>query len=143
MTDFSLSPVSTFTFEDLRWDLTPPEGGFVISGTLDVSALTAAQHFPNGYVPSGLVLARRTSDQLLIPYLDAGTGGASTAVGVLRASLPVTRFVGGGNRTKLGVALLVHGVVDTAKLPFTSSNAAAGGYLDANGKVDLPLVYWK
>jgi heptaprenylglyceryl phosphate synthase len=143
MTDFALSPSQAYAFENLDWDLTPQHGGFVISGTLDVAALTEAQHFADGYIKSGLVLARRTSDSLLVPYLEASvTAGVNQAVGVLRASVAVTRLIGGGNRTKIGVACLVHGVVDESKLPFTVGNAAAGGYLDAAAKADLPLIYW-
>lgn len=143
MTDFVVSPNQAFTFENLEWDLTPPEGSYVMGGTLDVAALNAAQHYPNGYVQSGLILARRTSDNLLVPYLDASaTAGVNTAVGVLRASVPVTRFVGNTNRAKVGVAMLVHGMVSISKLPFTVGNAAAGGYIDAAGQTDLKLIYW-
>ena len=143
MTDFVVSPTQAFTFENLEWDLTPPEGGFVMGGTLDVASLNAAQHYPNGYVMSGLILARRTSDSLLVPYLDASaTAGINAAVGVLRASVPVTRLIGGTNRTKIGVAMLVHGMVSVSKLPYTAGNAALGGFLDANGQADLKLIYW-
>ena len=143
MTDFAVSPSQAFTFENLEWDLTPLNGGFVLSGTLDVASLNASQHYANGYVASGLVLAKRTSDNLLVPYLDASaTAGVNQAFGILRASVPITRFVGGGNRTKVGVAVLVHGMVSLSKLPFTSGNAAAGGYIDANGQADLRNVYF-
>lgn len=146
MTDFTVAPTQAWQFENLEWDLTPPEGGFVIAGTLAVAALTAGQHFPNGYVPSGMVLSFATSGPnsgLLVPYLNAaGVGLGDVASGVLRHSVPVTRFVGGSNRTKIGVALLVHGVVSKSKLPLTVGNAAAGGYIDAAGQTDLPLIYW-
>jgi len=142
MTDFALSPLQAFTFENLEWDLTPPEGGFVRSGTLDVSALTAAQHYPNGFVLSGLVLAKNTSTNLLQPYIAAGANGTGTPIGLLRASVPITRLVGGTNRTKVGVAVLCHGVVDSTKLPYTSGNAAAGGFADTAGKTALPLILW-
>lgn len=141
MTDFAVSPAQAFTFENLEWDYTPQHGGFVLAGTLDVASLTSGQHYANGYVASGLVLAKRTSDGLLVPYLDASaTAGVNVAFGILRASVPVTRLVGGGNRTKIGVAVLRHGIVATNKLPFTVGNAAAGGYLDANGQADLKLI---
>lgn len=143
MTDFALSPSYAFTYENLEWDLTPPDGGFVVSGTVDVTALTAAQHYANGFLPSGTVLAKRTSDGLLVPYLDASaTAGVNVAYGLTRASVPITRLQGGAARAKIGVALLVHGVVSASKLPFTSGNAAAGGYIDANGQSDLKLVYF-
>src|SRR3954471_7066661 len=116
MTDFQMTPVQAFTFENLEWDLTPPEGGFVRSGTLDVTALTAAQHYPNGYVQSGLVLAKNTVSNLLVPYIAAGANGAGTPFGILRASVPVSRLVGGTTKAKVGVAVLAHGVVSAGKL---------------------------
>lgn len=140
MTDFTMSPVQAYTFENLEWDLTPPEGGFVLGGTLDISALNATQIYPNGYIKSGLVLARRTTDQLLVPYIAAGASGAGTPIGLLRASVPVTRLVGGTNRTKIGVAVLAHGVINSTLLPYTSGNAAAGGFWDAGAKTALPLI---
>lgn len=143
MTEFSVTSRAV-TFENLEWDYTPPEGGFVQSGTIDVASFSAAQLYPEGYLKSGLILAKSTAGGntgLLIPYLEAGTNGASTAVGVLRASVPITRFTG-VNRTKTGVAYLVHGVVSVSKLPYTVGNAALGGYLDAPARADLPLIYW-
>lgn len=146
MTDFTLTPVQAFQYENLEWDYTPPGHRFVIPGTLVVSALTAAQHYPNGYIPSGMVLSFATTggnSGLLVPYLNAATAGlGDVASGILAASVPVTRLVGGTARTKIGVALLVHGVVSASKLPFTVGNAAAGGYLDATGRTDLPQIYW-
>lgn len=141
MTDFSVF-TTPFQFEDLSWDLTPPENGWVLGGTLDISKFTAAQHFPNGYIPSGTVLGVVTATGLLGPYLDAATDGTQTAVGILRQSLQVIHLLGGTQRTKIGAAYLVHGMVSQSKLPFTSSNAAAGGYLDANGQADLKQIYF-
>ena len=141
MTDFAVSPSQAFTFENLEWDYTPLNGGFVLAGTLDVASLNAGQHYANGYVQSGLVLAKRTSDGLLVPYLDASaTSGVNVAFGVLRASVPITRLSGGTTRTKVGVAVLRHGIVATNKLPYTVGNAALGGYLDANAQTDLRLI---
>lgn len=141
MTDFTMSPLQAYTFENLEWDLTPPEGGFVLSGTLDVASLNAAQIFTStGYIKSGLVLARRSTDQLLVPYIAAGANSTGTPIGLLRASVPVTRLLGGTNRTKIGVAVLAHGVIDSTKLPYTSGNAAAGGFWDAGAKTALPLI---
>jgi hypothetical protein len=50
----------------------------------------------------------------------------------------VTRALGGTNRARIGVALLVHGVVSQSKLPYTSGNAAAGGFVDAGGPYRAP-----
>lgn len=146
MTDFTLSPVTTVVAENLEWDLTPPHGRVVMAGTLAVASLTAAQHYPDGYVKSGMILSLATTggnSGLLVPYLNAATAGlGDVATGVLVASVPITRAIGGSNRTKVGVALMIRGVVSQSKLPYTSGNAAAGGYIDATGKTDLPAVLW-
>lgn len=244
MTDF-IPVVQAYQFEDLSWDYTPPEGGFVQNGTLDISKFDATTHYPNGFIKSGCLLGRVTSGGLLGPYsgraaevqtvnlgaasagtitltfdgattgniafnaaasavqtaleglpnvnpgdvtcsggalpatvnvtfggqyagkdvpqmtgtptgLTGGTitigtstaGGTSvvdgrqTAVGVLRVSVPVTHLIGGGNRTKIGVAYLVHGIVSAAALPYTVGSQPLGGYLDAGARADLPLIYW-
>jgi hypothetical protein len=52
------------------------------------------------------------------------------------------RYGDGSLIPKIGIALLVGGQVDPTKLPYTSGNAATGGYLDANGQADLPLIYF-
>jgi hypothetical protein len=142
VTDFTVFQTGPFQSEDLTWNITPPENEFFLGGTLDLTAFNAAQHYPNGYIPSGTLLAIKAAGGLLIPYLGAGTGGQQTAVGILRHSLQVVRFVGGSSKTKLGAAYMVHGMVSQARLPFNSTNAALGGYVDAAAKTALPLIYW-
>jgi hypothetical protein len=142
MTDFQVFQQSPFVSEDLSWNITPPENEFFLPGTLDLSKFTAAQHWPNGFLPSGTILGVVTATGLLGPYLDTAVDGTTTAVGVLRHSIQVVRYVGGTTKTKVGCAYMVHGMVSQAKLPFTVGNAAAGGYIDAAGKVNLPLIYW-
>lgn len=105
--------------------------------TLDISGFTAAQHFPNGYIPAGMILAQLASG-LFAPYLDAGSGGLSTAVGVLFHDVPVALPLVSTN--DIGAAMMEMGIIIAAKLPYTSGNAAAGGYLDTNGRADL--VNW-
>jgi hypothetical protein len=141
MTDF-VPFVQAYQFEDLSWDLTPPEGGFVQPGTLDLTAFSSAQHYPNGFIKSGCVLGKITATGLYGPYLDAASDGRTTATGLLRASVPVTHLIGGAARTKMGVAQLVHGVVSVGALPYTVGNAALGGYIDADCQANLPLIYW-
>lgn len=128
--------------ENLSWDLSAPGVPYAESDVIDVSLFTQAQHYVNGFIPSGTVLGRKTSGGLLGPYLDAASDGTQTAVGILRASIQVITPQGVA-KTKVGVAVLkAFGVVSVAKLPFTSSNAALGGYIDANGKADLPKIHF-
>lgn len=146
MTDITVHTTSLLT-EDLSWDLSPDmDAVYVEGGTLGVGAFTQAQHFPNGYIPSGTVVALATGGTysgLYVPYLDAGTNGASTAAGILRASIKVVRNVDGSIIATVGCPVMkAWGVVSASKLPFTSTNAANGGYLDANGKADLPHIHF-
>jgi hypothetical protein len=146
MTDFSMSPVIPVTFENLEWDLTPPHGRVVGGGTLAVGALTQAQHYANGYVASGLVVALATGGTFvnqLVPYIAAGANGAGTPVGILAHSVPVARAMGGANRTKIGVAFMQRGVISVSKLPYTSGNAAAGGFLDTGARTALPNIIYQ
>lgn len=141
MTDITVY-TQPFQAEDLSWDLSNPGVPYVESGTLDVSLFTAAQHFPNGFIPSGTVLGKKTSGGLLGPYLDAASDGTQTAVGILRASIQVL-LPNGTAKSKIAVPVLkAFAVVSASKLPFTSGNAAAGGYLDANGQADLPKIFF-
>ena len=142
-----MTDITPFTYqalaENLSWDLSNPEVPYVDGGTIDVSLFTQAQHFPNGYIPSGTVLGKVTAGGALGPYLDAASDGRQTAVGILRASVQVVQPANGSLKSKVGVAVLkAWGVVSTSKLPFTSSNAAAGGYLDANGQADLTHIHF-
>lgn len=141
MTDISVYQ-QTFPTENLSWDLSNLEVPYVDGGTIDVTKFTQAQHFPNGFIPSGTVLGKVTASGLLAPYLDAATDGTQTAVGILRASVSVVQL-NGSLKAKVGVAVLkAWGVVSVGKLPFTSASAAAGGYIDANGQADLPHIHF-
>lgn len=140
MTDISVF-VQPFQAEDLSWDLTPPDGGFIQQGVIDVSLFTAAQHYANGYIPSGTILGIKTTGGKLGPYLDAAADGTQTAVGILRASIQVVQPTGVA-KTLIGAAYLVHGIVSVARLPFLVGTQPLGGYIDAAAKTDLKLVYF-
>jgi hypothetical protein len=140
MTDFSVF-TRQFQGEDRSWDLTPPEGAFYIGGTLDLSGFNAAQHWPNGYIKAGLVLGKVTATNKFVPYLSTLGNGAQTAACILWASVQVVR-ADGSLPTAIGFAGIVHGKVDDTKLPYTSGNAAAGGYIDAAAKTALKLIYF-
>lgn len=133
-----------YQVEDRSWLLselgtTPGENPTVV---LDISKFTAAQHFPNGFIPSGIVLGKVTATSLYGPYLDTATDGTQTAVEILYAAVRVVRQ-DGTSATKVGGAGVHRGEVDPAKLPFTSANAAAGGFIDTNGKADLKLINFR
>jgi hypothetical protein len=142
MTDISVSTASYQT-EKRSWLLSPhgTEPGATLSITLDVSAFTAATHYPNGYIKSGIVLGKITASGLYAPYVDAAVDGTGVAAGILFSSVkvPDTAVL-----TKdVGAALLVHGFVSESKLLTVVANAATGGgFIDANGKTDLKLIHF-
>lgn len=141
MTDIGVF-TQPFQAENLSWDLSSPGVPYVDSGTLDVSLFTAAQHYPNGFIPAGTVLGKNTTSGLLGPYLDAAADGRQTAVGVLRASVQVLQ-PNGTAKAKIGCAVLkAFGVVSVSKLPLTVGTAAGGGYIDANGQTDLKSIFF-
>ena len=140
MTDISVQ-TTAYQVEKRSWLLSQhgTDPGTTPSITLDVSAFTAATHYPNGYLLSGIVLGKLTAGGKYVPYVDAGVDGSGTAAGFLFASVKIPNLL---DLTKdVGGALLVHGFVDPAKLPIANA-AAGGGFLDANGRIDLKLIHF-
>ncbi|MCR6706558.1 MAG: head decoration protein [Cellulomonas sp.] len=88
---------------------------------LDISTFTSGTHYPNGFIPSGLPVAKVGG--VLVPY-DA-TEGTTTGAGILAGFVLTDRKVDG--TADFAVALLDHGRVRTAKLPiaFAAPTAAA------------------
>ena len=88
---------------------------------LDVSSFTAGTHYPNGYIPSGLPIAKVGG--VLVPY--DPTEGTVTNAGVLAGFILTDQPVVGA--ADFGVPLFDHGRVVTANLPiaFTAPTAAA------------------
>lgn len=88
---------------------------------LDISTFTAGTHYPNGYIPSGLPVAKVGG--VLVPY-DA-TEGTVTGAGVLAGFVLTDQAVVG--TSDFGVPVLDHGRVIVSKLPisFTAPAAAA------------------
>ena len=142
MTDISVT-TTPFQVEKRAWLLSAhgTDPGTTLSGTLDVSALTAATHYPNGYVPSGLVLGIITATGLYAPYNDTLANGQEVAAGILFGSVKIPNTA---DLTKdVGIGVLVHGFVKISKLPVQSAGTPAGrGYIDANGQADLKLIHF-
>ena len=88
---------------------------------LDVSSFTAGTHYPNGYIPSGLPVAKVGG--VLVPY--DPTEGTVTNAGVLAGFVLTDQPVVG--TADFGVPVYDHGRVVTSKLPiaFTAPTAAA------------------
>lgn len=144
MTDVSVYTIQALP-EDLSWDLTPDiDGTYAGSGTLDLTLFTAAQHFPGGFLKSGCVLGKVTASGKLGPYLAGATDGRQTAYGILKASLQVIQPTTGATKTNVGCAVYrAWAVVSLARLPYTSVNAVAGGFIDAAAQTALSHIHFE
>lgn len=111
----------TFGGGDLSWLGTAHGIANARTEILDISAFTAGTHYPNGYIPSGLPVAKVGG--VLVPY-DA-TEGTVTAAGILAGFVLTDHKVDG--TADFGVPLYDHGRVKVANLPisFTAPAAAA------------------
>lgn len=139
---------TTYDVEDRSWLASPhgTEPGTTPGVTLHIAGFTQADHYPNGFIPSGTILAKLSTGTYAgqyVPYLeDSGaTDGSDTAAGVLFNTVSVYNS-DHSTKTAVGAAILVHGFVKKSNLPFTSSTTT-GGYIDAGGQSDLPLIYWE
>jgi len=103
---------TTLTLPDTGWLGSRHGIDSTRSVKLDMALFTAATHFPDGYLLSGIVLAQRASDGLYGPYAAGGAGGLASALGFLYA-----RIKAGAATAKIGGSLMWHGVVVPSKLP--------------------------
>jgi hypothetical protein len=132
--DITLQPTETWVAENRSW-LGSRDGTEVTQSiTLATSTFTEGTHFPDGFVPSGMVLGQITSvgatQGMFGPYDNAASDGRQTAVGFLFTSVKMR--TGGPN---VGAAIHWRGVIRSAKLPTNNG-------LDANGRTDLAAKFW-
>jgi len=120
--------------EDHRW--IAPGGISALADcdtvVLDRSAFDLAGDFPNGYVPSGVVLGKITSSGLYAPYDNALSNGLEVAVGFLAVSVVMDRD--NASTADELAALYWHGEVDESALPTNHG-------LDAAAKTDLAAKF--
>lgn len=136
---------TNYQAERRDWLLSPhgTDPGTTLNVTLDVSTFTAATHYPNGYIPSGVVLgvitAASSGASLVVgPYDDTATDGRQTALGILFGYEKVPNLADTTKDT--AGAVLVHGFIRKDRLPIAAASAG-GGFLDANGVTDLKLIH--
>lgn len=148
-TDISVK-TTQFQTGKRAWLIPQPGGigfGFTESGVLDVSTLTAATHYPNGYVPSGLVLgvitAASTGGKVVYgAYDDTAVDGRAVAAGLLFDDTTIPNLL---DLTKdPGIAVLqAFAVVRSLKLPVQPAGPPTGrGFIDAAGIADLPRIHF-
>ncbi|MDR6574350.1 hypothetical protein J2X60_003009 [Curtobacterium sp. 320] len=100
----------TFGGGDQSWLGSAHGIGNARTETIDISAFTKATHYPDGYIPSGMPLAKVGG--LMVPY--DPTAGTTTDAGILAGHL-FTDFKVSGT-ADLPAPVLDHGRVKTAKV---------------------------
>lgn len=119
MADISIRSKSRVN-EDQRW-VAP--GGISTLADADTITLYRAGFdlvtaFPNGIIPSGVLLAKYTGGAgtgMFAPYADAGVNGLAVPAGFLLASIPYDR--NSASTSNLLAALYWKGEIDEAYLP--------------------------
>lgn len=136
MTDITVR-TTTFTQGSRSWLLFEADGvtGPVprATGVINFALFTAGTHYPDGFLPAGLVLGRVTSGGKLGPYSNAAVDGRQTAVGFLFNDTPVPT-----NTADPVVVALVDSfaAISEARLP-------ANHGLDTAAKAELPLIVFR
>jgi len=137
MTDISV--VSTaYQVENRSWFLgTADNPGFTTSVLLDVSAFTAATHYPDGFFKSGLAVAKITAQStgtrvVVGPYDNAAVDGRGECYGLLFSSVRVPNPANPAVDVA-GAILVAFAAVKLARLPIA---------LDAPGQADLTRLYF-
>ncbi|MFB7919219.1 head decoration protein [Streptomyces sp. NPDC056061] len=95
--------------------------------TLDVSTFAQADHYPDGYLKSGLPVAEITASGLYGLYAGDAIDGRETLAGFLFTGVEVVDHRGRVS-AKVGGSMLVHGFVRADKLPVP---------VDADGMADV------
>ena len=125
---------SEFQAEDRSW-LKGPHGvepGTTPTVTLLTSLFDAEDHYPSGYIPSGIVLGEVTATGVYGPYDPDATDGRETAKYLLFGSLTVD----GDRVAGAGVA---HAFVTADRLTI----ASGPGSLDADAREALTLIIFE
>lgn len=135
MSDISVRTGRSFLNENQSWVAPGGKSGLrdMDSITLARSAFDLVTNFPNGFIPSGVVLGKITAggatENMYGPYDDAATDGRQVAVGHLGVSVKVPT----GSTGNVAAALYWRGEVVEANLP-------AHHGLDTAAKTDLSRV---
>jgi hypothetical protein len=112
---------TSYQVENRSWLLSSHGTEITPSATFDVSAFTAATHYPNGYLLSGIAVARLTSGGKFVPYVDAGSGGQGVLYGYIFSAVKVPNTA--DTTIDTAGAVLVHGVVSESKLLTTPKSS--------------------
>jgi hypothetical protein len=133
-TDISMQ-TTNYQVGSRQWLLAEPD--IKLNMTLDISKFTAGTHYPNGYIPSGTVIAP-SGGGLYGPY-DPAASPHVAPYGITYADVRAIRQ-DGSTASKVGTGAVVYdAVVSTGKLPFQTGK----GSIDATGKTELAQIRWE
>ena len=133
MTDIGVSSTS-YLPADRPWLLFEATGPLqsvpTVFGNLDFALFTAATHYPDGFLPSGLVLGRVTAGGLLGPYVSGASDGRQTPVGFLYNATTVPTPL---SRRIAAAIVDCFAVISESRLPANSGFDAAARTALASG----------
>jgi hypothetical protein len=122
---------TTYGQGDQKWLGSAHGTEAILPITLDLSLFDDADHYPDGFLPSGLALGKVTATGVYGPYDDALATGVQTLVGHLFESVNVASDNTAG---KAVGGLFMHGFVREANLP-DNHGVDAAGKVDAAGRL--------
>lgn len=136
-TDISMQTRS-YQVDDRRWLLAEPD--VKLNRTLDPAKFTPGTHYPNGFLPSGTVIAKVTATGLYGPYDATASDGRQLAADSLTYGSATFIRQDGSTAAKVGISGVVYdAIVSVGKLPFQSG----AGAIDTAGKANLAQIRWE
>jgi hypothetical protein len=138
----------TFSQDDQRWLVSDHGADTGRTVTLDVSKFTKADHFPDGYLKSGLVIAKFASGKYgpYNPAINTGDGSNAGATGtdkVTHVGLLLEAVQVKSDTATVAGAMVLHCFVDKTKLPVTDVTKKGSVSVDnatTTYAADLPHV---
>jgi hypothetical protein len=138
MTAFGL--ISTTFNADQRTWLLDDHGTEVAPGVpVDLTLFNAAQHYPNGFIPSGTVLGKVTASGKYGPYLATAGDGRQTAVGITFNPIPVYQPGTATLYVNVAVPILCTRSSTPRRCRSRRATPPLGGYLDAAAQTALKI----
>lgn len=112
-----ISPVTTsYTPEDNSWAVS---ADWVETVTIDGAVgFVPATHFPAGVLPSGTAIAKITASGKYALYAEAAGDGRTVFAGLTSGDVAISAT------KSVGAAMLTHGQIREAKLPFAVAGTA-------------------
>ena len=107
--------------DDQTWKAAAHGTDLARSISVDAALFTPATHAPNGFLPSGLPVAKVTATGLYGPYTAGGAGGLQTFAGLLEVNTPLPT----PNTGAVGTALFEHGRAVKVNVPIIPIDTAA------------------